>query len=72
MTPFPRKRKQNRCGGTSLIRRFYKNSLGGLFPEYTFVDTAWPAYPDTHLAGLMGGLFCITFTDCARENNKAE
>lgn len=32
------------------------------FQNTLFVDTAWPAYPEAHLAGLMGGLFCMALT----------
>lgn len=40
------------------------------FQNTLFVDTAWPAYPEAHLAGLMGGLFCMALTHRAREKNK--
>ena len=36
------------------------------FQNTLFVDTAWPAYPEAHLAGLVAGLLCIGFTRQAR------
>jgi len=41
------------------------------FQNTLFVDTAWQAYPEAHLAGLMAGFCCMAFTHRGRENNKA-
>jgi rhomboid family GlyGly-CTERM serine protease len=39
------------------------------FQNTLFVDTGWPAYPEAHLAGLVGGLFCMAF-DSPRARKK--
>ncbi len=41
------------------------------FQNTLFVDTAWQAYPEAHLAGLMAGFCCMAFTYRGREKNNA-